>query len=389
MKKKLLYLFLIPLCSLTMSAQSQSTTDIPALLDKTPETYYEGTKGVNKLIFTRPANTAMLSYKIYSSGQDPKQDPASWKLKGSVDGKKWVVVDERKDQTFCSRFQEDIYAVQTPGEYTQYMFEMSAADKKSALVVGEIILFEKDILVDWKNFHYPNVEFNVLNPEVEGSKIYLKMVQNPDEYIKYHTQKVAEMIYWTDKDSVLNIQNIRYDLKDQEGISAKNGGVPNISIFYSTRWVESKAKESPYVFDRETRGVLYHELTHGYQYEPKNCGRYDGRSIFWSNIEGLADGVRIEARLFEDMGQNRLETSKNKKKWMAGYRVTGYFLQWLKSKDPDALRKFNKSAADLPIWTWDNFTHYIFPRQYSGVHELWDEYIEFLSKPENKDKFDY
>ena len=387
MKKKLLFLLLVSFCALTVSAQKKSTTNVPELMDNTPETHYAGTKGVNKLTFVRESSTPVLSYKIYSSGEAPVHDPASWTLKGSKDGKKWVVVDTRKDQTFCSRFQEDIYTVQTPGEYTQYLLEAKTADKNAVLMIGEVIFYEEDILAKWKNFHYPEVEFNILHPEVEGSKIYLNMVQNPDEYIKYHTQKVAEILYFSDQDSILGIKKITYDLKDAPGISAKGGGVPNINIFYSTRWVESSANKSLYVLDRETRGVLYHELTHGYQYEPKNCGRYDGRSIFWSNIEGLADAVRIEAGLFENMGQNRIDTSKDKKKWMAGYRTSGYFIQWMKTKDPDAIRKFNKSAADLPTWTWDAFVEYIFPRQYSGVHELWDEYIDYISKEENKDKF--
>jgi len=389
MKHKAFYLLFVSFFTLSLSAQSTLTTDVPELLDHNPNTHYTGKKGTNKLTFTRDSNTPVLSYKIYSSGELPKHDPASWKLKASTDGKKWVVVDERKDQTFCSRFQEDIYTVQKPGEYSQYMLEVNAADKKAELMIGDVIFYTDDILANWKKFHYPEVDFKVLNPDVEGSKLYLTLVQNPDEYIKYHTQKVAEILYFSDNDSILGIKKIEYDLKDQDGISAKGGGVPTINIFYSTRWVERWGQKSLYDIDRETRGVLYHELTHGYQYEPKKCGRYDGRSIFWSFIEGMADAVRIEARLFENMGQNRLDTSRDKKKWMAGYRTTGYFVQWLKSKDPDVIRKMNKSAADLPIWTWDNFTHYLFPRKYSGVHELWDEYIDFISKPENKEVFDY
>ena len=63
------------------------------------------------------------SYKIYSSGESPVHDPASWVLKGSYDGKNWVVVDERNDQRFCSRYQEILCPITNPSNYKQYMLE--------------------------------------------------------------------------------------------------------------------------------------------------------------------------------------------------------------------------------------------------------------------------
>ena len=35
----------------------------------------------------------------------------------------------------------------------------------------------------------------------------------------------------------------------------------------------------------ETRGVLYHELTHAYQLEPQGIGGYVGGTEFWVFIE--------------------------------------------------------------------------------------------------------
>ena len=38
---------------------------------------------------------------------------------------------------------------------------------------------------------------------------------------------------------------------------------------------------------------------------------------------------------------------------MDGYRTTGFFIQWLTTKDPDAIRKFHETVRDLDEWSFD------------------------------------
>jgi len=356
---------------LLLSCQANSIdTDTRILTDNNLETYYTGKKGVNLMAIDSPFSGTVLSYSVYSSGEEPRYDPIHWTLKGSDNGKDWVTIDERKDQKFCSRFQEIICVVQKPSPYTKYLLEASTA-ANDTLKIAEVTLSEKNMLAGWEYFKYPTVNFESLHPDTEGSKLYHQLVQNPDEYIKYHARKVAEILYYTDKDPMTEVGNIKYTLEDKPGVSAKGGNASNIHIFYSTQHIERSAKESLHKLDFETRGVLYHELTHGYQYEPKGIGNYGNNKTFWACIEGIADAVRAEAGYFD------MSTRKPGGNWMDGYRTTGFFLQWLTTKDPDAIRKFHLTVKDLDVWSFDAAIRSVFGADKS-IEGMWDEYQQFL-----------
>ncbi len=370
--RKFLFLALASISYLTCWGQ-EVNTNYAELTDNDPTTYYVGTKGKEAVILQAPSNAPVLSYKIYSSGETPSHDPSDWILKGSNDGKKWIKIDERKKQRFCSRYQEILCVVQTPGNYKQYMLEANTIDKKEKLIIADILLSDKNMFAGWENFKYPSVKFEVLDPETEGNKIYHELVQNPDEYVKYHTQNVAEILYFTANDPMVDVQEIDYTLKDYNGVSAKGGNAPIINIVYSTQHIEKSAKESLYKLDFETRGVLYHELTHGYQFEPKGIGNYGSNKTFWACIEGIADAVRAEAGLFD------MSTRKPGGNWMDGYRTTGFFLQWLTTKDPDAIRKFHLTVRDLDVWSFDKAIKGVFGPE-SSIEGMWNEYQDFLKQ---------
>lgn len=366
--KRLILFFL----SITLFAcQNQSLPTNPQeLTDNDLTTVYTGQKGVNQIIFNTNYTTPVLSYKIYSTGELPVYDPANWMLLGSDDGKLWNILDERKEMTFCARFQEITCVVQNPQSFKHYKLEATTATNDT-LKMAEIVLSDKNLLAGWEYFKYPNVNFKVLHPETEGAQLYNQLVQNPDEYIKYHARKVAEILYYTDKDTMVEVQNITYTLEDKDGISAKGGNPENIHIFYSTRHIEKSAHESAYKLDFETRGVLYHELTHGYQFEPKGCGNYGNNKTFWACIEGIADAVRAEAGFFE------MSTRKPGGSWIDGYRTTGFFIQWLKTKDPNAIRKFHLTVKDLDVWSFDAAIKAVFGDD-ASIDSMWDEYQQFL-----------
>ena len=203
--------------------------------------------------------------------------------------------------------------------------------------------------------------------------IYAGLVQNPDEYIRYHARKVAEILFYSAKDTMNDVQKVHYTLKDYDGVSAKSGNPANTSIVYSTQHIEKSANESLYKLDFETRGVLYHELVHAYQFEPKGIGSYSTNKTFWACIEGLADAVRAQAGYFD------MSTRKPGGNWMDGYRTTGFFIQWLTTKDPDAIRKFHETVRDLDEWSFDKAIKRMFGED-ASIEGLWNEYQAFLSK---------
>lgn len=344
--------------------------NVPVLMDRDVATTYVGTTGINKFVFDSPSFVPVLSYSIYSSGNDAKYDPLFWTLKGSYDGKTWSTIDEQSSQKFSSRYQEVTHVIKVPDTYKQYMLEISAANNDT-LRLAEVVLSDKNLLAGWEHFPYPAIKFESLDPETEGSNIYNQLVQDPDAYIKYHCQKVAEILYFTEDDERTDVQEIHYTLKDYDGVSAKGGNTPNINIVYSTQHIEKSAKESLSKLDFETRGVLYHELTHGYQYEPRGVGNYGNNKVFWSCIEGFADAVRADAGLFD------LTTRKPGGNWMDGYRTTGFFIQWLKTKDLNAIRKLHRTVRDLEVWSWDAAIKSVFGSQ-TSIEEMWNEYQDFL-----------
>ncbi|MCD7970279.1 MAG: basic secretory family protein [Alistipes sp.] len=369
MKKIILAVAALTVTAL-VSCADKAVYNVPELADGDPTTHYEGTTGVNILVFDREDPTPVLSYKIYSSGERPGHDPVRWTLKGSTDGKKWTVVDRRENQEFCSRYQEILCTVADPGSYTKYKLEMEPLGEEN-LIVADVLFYDTDLLAGWEDFRYPEVDFMVVSPDTEGARIYATMVQNPDQYVQYHARKVCEILFWTADDPMYDVRKINYTLREYDGISSKGGAPPTVSIQYSTKHVENSAQESLYKLDFETRGVLYHELTHAYQHEPNGIGSYGTNREFWACIEGIADAVRAEAGLFD------MSTRKPGGNWMDGYRTTGFFLQWLTTKDPDAIRKFHVTVRDLDVWSFDKAIKGVFGED-TSIEQMWEEYQQFL-----------
>ena len=262
-----------------------------------------------------------------------------------------------------------------------------------AQVVAQEKGLHKPIKIEkqWKKYDPGKVFFKDKSPETEGSKLYHQIVKDPDSYIRENALRVLQTLYYGPNDpNIPKIKSIYYNLEQYDGVSEKSGNGDHVAIRYSTNWVERAQREaakdpnSPvfhgikggYKVDYETRGVIYHELTHAYQLEPRGAGRYDGKSECWSFIEGLADGVRVACGCFSHdyMSKDR----PRKGNWRTGYRVSGYFLFWLQqNKDKDFLRKFNASAAELDRWSWDAACRHILGE---GVVDLWKQYKQSIGE---------
>lgn len=367
-------LFLFPLF---LSCTKVAGQEDRALQDGDLTTGCRVWKERNRFLLKGDKEQAVKSYKIWSSGEDPLRDPVAWRLKGSMDGKNWTLMDERQGQMFCSRYQEKLCVVRYPGNYKHYMLEIEIG-RGDTVVIPEVGLYTGNLVEKWAHFAYPEVIFTDTDDTSRGSAYYRQLIQIPEEYVKYHTQKVAEILYFKDSDPMPEVRQIDYSLKNFKGVSYKGGEPPVVHIVYSTQHIEKSAEESLLKLDYETRGVLYHELTHAYQQEPKNVGSYGTNKTFWACIEGLADAVRAEAGLFDIKALRKPGGN-----WLDGYKTTGFFIQWLTTKDPDAIRKFHQSVRDLETWSFDGAIKYVFGEQQS-IEGMWQEYQAFLISEENK-----
>ncbi len=228
---------------------------------------------------------------------------------------------------------------------------------------------KEEASVSWDNYDVGKVDFQILSPDTKGAAIYKSIIKDPDAYIKEQARKVVATLYFSPEDSIPGIECIHYKLREYDGISAKDGAPPAITIEYSTKWVEKSFGEGDTAkVDYETRGVLYHELTHGFQLEPQGIGSYGTNKTFWAMIEGVADAVRLSNGCF---------TAEDRPKgghYMDGYRTTGFFLVWLtKNKDKDFLRKFNQSTLKVIPWSFDGAIKYALGKD-QNVDSLWKEY---------------
>jgi Peptidase of plants and bacteria len=228
---------------------------------------------------------------------------------------------------------------------------------------------------DWSGFVPPNVHFTDQAKSakdakaVEGSKIVAQAVPNMDTLMRDQCLGIAKQIYCSLKDDINNFTDLSLQLEDDpDGVAWKAGDPPSITIGVSAQYIvnyfNDHGKNYKAVAD-EIRGMLSHEGTHGYQWGPKNAGEYDGSSDFYGEIEGLADYVRISLGLHPSAEKNKGGD------WNSGYTTTGFFIQYLTTKDVDFARKLNASARDYPKWSWDLACKNILGK---GVQDLWDDY---------------
>ena len=228
----------------------------------------------------------------------------------------------------------------------------------------------KDNFDVWKEYNTGAILFEDKAPETLGSDIYHRIIPDAESYITEQARTVLATLYNSPEDSIPAVHKIHYTLEDINGISAKGGGNGDVTIFYSTRHIEKSfaANDTAKLFF-ETRGVLLHELTHAYQLEPQGIGSYGTNRVFWAFIEGMADAVRVANGGFD--GPNARPKGGN---YMDGYRTAGYFFVWLRdNKDPEFLRKFNRSTLEVIPWSFDGAIKHVLGDEYN-IDELWHEY---------------
>lgn len=225
----------------------------------------------------------------------------------------------------------------------------------------------------WKSFKLPRVEVKNPYPKETGAMLYFSIVENPENFIHIQSRKVLEQLYFTPEDEFIpKVDYLEYVLDNFDGISACYGGGSMKGIVLSNQYVESYyTANGAKALVQENRGVLFHELTHAFQLEPKGCGDYGSSKVFHSCIEGMADAVRTLCGGFPN-ADDRPKGGH----YLNSYRFTGFFIVWLvKNKDKDFLRKFNLSTQHVNPWSFDGAIKYILGDKYN-VDDLWTEYLK-------------
>lgn len=257
-----------------------------------------------------------------------------------------------------------------PGKYAVKL-EVSNGIKSDVIEKSKVVVVKRE--GGWSDFVYP--EINFVNESRKGNgAIFDKLVPDPVPMIKKICLDVSKYLYKS-VDEIDVLEKFDYIVKDSKTLAAKGGNPPHIYVFFSSSYIKKiRAEMTDEQIMAEIHGVLYHEITHGYQYSPRGCGGYGDSKDYYSLVEGIADCVRYKAGYFN------LDSRKPGGHWTDGYRTTGFFIDWLKLKDKDFLYKLNQSAHTVVPWSWNAATKHILGE---STQKLWDEYQKFL-KSEDK-----
>lgn len=224
----------------------------------------------------------------------------------------------------------------------------------------------------FSGFEEPQIVVVNHAPGSEGGAEFTRLVPDARQFVLDHVRAVVQTLYATGAEANrAGVKKINLQITpDYEGLAAKFGNTPEITIKYGTEALAVLVSKNDATALAEIRGVIDHELTHAYQSQPRGAGVYDGRSEHWAFIEGVADAVRPMLEPFSD---GRKPRPGGERQWLTGYSTTGFFLKWLaETKDPEFLRKFNATGWTIAPWSWDAALKSIFGA--TTTRQLWDEY---------------
>lgn len=257
-----------------------------------------------------------------------------------------------------------------PGEYQVKLTVTNGSETTSKT---ETIII-KDVN-DWSTFIYPTVELECSGTDNPGYKKYLALIKKKgfkdiQDFVQNCCLVVAQKLYFTvDEANLHNLRSIHYKLNEGGALSYKGGDVPAIEIGFDMNYLNKFASShNDSVAADEIYGVLCHEICHGYQNSPKNCGVYGSPNEYYGFIEGTADLARLLTG-----GFNPPRYPKAGGRWIDGYNTTAFFYLWVQKNkgDDEFLRKFNMSAQTINPWSADKAFNEILGE---SAQSLWNQY---------------
>jgi len=230
---------------------------------------------------------------------------------------------------------------------------------------------------NWANFQAPQVTVNNTAGNHPGVVLYTQLCQangytGIEDFVQNCCLTMAKTIYYSvEEANAHGLQRITYKLNDGGSLSYKAGAPPHIEVGFDVnhivKFVNDYGNDAAIT---EVLGVLCHELTHGYQKEPKNAGQYDGNSEFFGEIEGMADLGRLltggfKPERFPNQGGS----------YKQGYTTTAFFYLWLSrtqaSVEGNFIKDLNLTAQNMNTWSHHAMCQQLFGQTASA---LWNQY---------------
>jgi len=89
-------------------------------------------------------NKVRINKYFLAVGESTVRTPTAWQLQGSMDGKVWSTLDEKRDEAAWQSNQKREYVVSNPQEYKFYRLYFTAGGHPDILRIYEIGLFTKE-----------------------------------------------------------------------------------------------------------------------------------------------------------------------------------------------------------------------------------------------------
>jgi len=252
---------------------------------------------------------------------------------------------------------------------------IASNDKGSNEKVQEQVVHIWDDENPWAGYVEPAVTLVAHTPEHEGQAAFTRVMPDIKQVIHDISLAVAQILYKDVTEAPL-FKTVTFETGEYDFPAAKSGTDQDMILMMDVEHLASKAAEGDEALRNEVLGMLWHELTHGYNNSP-NSGQYAAGDEYHSYLEGLADYMRIKS------GFN--EHKRGGIKWVIDWNVdaynqTSFFLEWVANshRSVDFIYLFNKAAGELKEWSFDAAFKSILGDD-RGVAVLWAEYHQALS----------
>lgn len=119
---------------------------IQASIDSSPQTKWCTEHHNRPVIWQINYNTPtqVTSYTLTSANDVPNRDPFTWKLEGSSDGKRWILIDQqRQSRPFAKRHETKRFSLSQQALYPRYRFTFLPREHSSHFQIAEIALEPK------------------------------------------------------------------------------------------------------------------------------------------------------------------------------------------------------------------------------------------------------
>ncbi|WP_454086200.1 ThuA domain-containing protein [Georgenia sp. Marseille-Q6866] len=148
------------------------------------------------------------NYVMTSANDFAGRDPATWTLRGSVDGETWVDLDTRSDD-FPQRFQRKTYAFDNDVAYTYFQLDITANKGESATQLADLLLFT-DESIDPPVVEIPVNEatVNVVDRQHPANEGLPLNWTRSDKWLNWDTNPIGEV------HTVAQVQEWDYDAGD-------------------------------------------------------------------------------------------------------------------------------------------------------------------------------